>query len=105
MANPKRLDLLLGELYGGASLYGALVAAFPGKVLGVSTYGPTRPATIWLADSAADSDTEAIQVAALAHVPVPPAPPIDPAAELAQLKSDVATLKTDVAALKDKVGP
>lgn len=38
------------------ALTAALKAALPGKIDGISTYGPARPITIWMGDNAVDAD-------------------------------------------------
>src|SRR4051794_36039761 len=48
----------------------ALKTALPGKVIGVSTYGPSRPISIWMDDSALPADDTAALNIAAAHDPV-----------------------------------
>src|SRR5260221_7928032 len=52
------------------ALDSALRAALPGKVVGVSTYGPERPVSLWLEDSATDLDVTSAEALAAAHDPV-----------------------------------
>lgn len=48
----------------------ALRAALPGKVIGASTYGPSRPISIFVDDSASGADETAALANAAAHDPV-----------------------------------
>ena len=52
------------------ALDSALRAVLPGKTIGVSTYGPERPVSIWLEDSAAESEMTTAEALAAAHDPV-----------------------------------
>ena len=44
-----------------------LKTGLPGKVIGVSTYGPLRPISIWMDDSALPADDTAALNIAAAH--------------------------------------
>jgi hypothetical protein len=65
----KELNATLTNVHPGA-LDAALRAALPGKVLGVSTYGPARPVSIWLDDSTTPSEETTAANTANAHDPV-----------------------------------
>jgi hypothetical protein len=53
-----------------AALDTALRAALPGKVFGVSTYGPTRPISIWLEDTTTPTDEGTALAIAANHDPI-----------------------------------
>jgi hypothetical protein len=53
-----------------AALDAALRSALPGKVFGVSSYGSSRPVSIWLDDAATPSDETTALALAAAHDPV-----------------------------------
>src|SRR5205085_627796 len=53
-----------------AALDAALRAVLPGKIVGVSTYGPARPISIWMDDSAIGADDTAAAGIAALHDPV-----------------------------------
>src|SRR5260221_4206158 len=52
------------------ALDSALRAVLTGKIIGVSTYGPERPVSLWLEDSATDLDVTSAETLATAHDPV-----------------------------------
>ncbi len=65
----RELNMTPGAVHIGA-LDATLKAAVPGKVIGVSTYGPDRPISIWMQDSATPSDETTLTTLAAAHDPV-----------------------------------
>src|SRR5690242_7783284 len=65
----KSTQALIGQCNAGA-LDQALKVALPGKVIGVSTYGPDMPITMFLEDSASAGDIVTAQALATAHDPV-----------------------------------
>src|SRR5258708_35818135 len=52
------------------ALDSALRAALPGRVIGISTYGPERPVSLWLEDSSTESEMATAEALAAAHDPV-----------------------------------
>ncbi len=54
----KELNVTLTSVH-PAALTTALQAALPGRVSGISSYGPERPISIWLDDSATTADEAA----------------------------------------------
>ncbi len=52
------------------ALDGALRAALPGKIIGVSTYNALQPLSIWLDESSSADDESVAANIALAHDPV-----------------------------------
>jgi hypothetical protein len=53
-----------------AALDAAFRSALPGKVFGVSSYGSSRPVSIWLDDAATPSDETTALALAAGHDPV-----------------------------------
>lgn len=53
-----------------SALTAALRTALGGNAQGISTYGPTRPISVWLADDATDADHAAALEVCAAHDPV-----------------------------------
>jgi hypothetical protein len=48
----------------------ALRSALPDALIGVSVYGPERPISVWLADTASAADLAMVESVATAHAPV-----------------------------------
>ncbi len=65
----RELNMTLDAVH-PAALDAALRAALPGKVVGVSTYDPARPISIWLDDSATPDDEASAASLAAAHDPI-----------------------------------
>ena len=65
----RELNAALDAVHTGA-LDAALRAAVPGMVIGVSTYGPSRPVAIWVQDSVSPADEIALHAVVAAHDPV-----------------------------------
>lgn len=65
----RELNAILDTVHTGA-LDSALKATVPGKVIGVSTYGPGRPISIWVQDSTSPTDEAALNAVVSAHDPV-----------------------------------
>jgi hypothetical protein len=65
----RELNVTLGAMH-PAALDAVLRAALPGRVVGVSTYDPARPISIWLDDSATPDDETSASGLAAAHDPV-----------------------------------
>jgi hypothetical protein len=65
----RELNATLDIVHTGA-LDAALKAAVPGKVIGVSTYGPGRPISIWVQDSTSPAEEAALTAVVAAHDPV-----------------------------------
>lgn len=65
----QELNAIINNLNAGA-LTNAIQAAIPGKCFGISTYGPVRPISIWLDDSAVQADKDSATALVTAHDPV-----------------------------------
>ena len=65
----RELNVSLPNLHDGALDF-ALRAALPAKTLGLSTYGPQRPISIWLVDATTADDDSTAQSVVAAHDPV-----------------------------------
>jgi len=65
----RELNAILDTVHTGA-LDAALKAAVPGKVIGISTYGPGRPISIWAQDGTSATDEAALNAVVSAHDPV-----------------------------------
>jgi hypothetical protein len=77
-------------------LHDELEVALPGKVFGVSTYGPDRPFSVWCDDSISDDDVRKVEEVVAAHVAQPEKPQVyvDPVqAQIDDLKAQVAVLQ------------
>src|SRR5262249_37410467 len=64
----REINFSLPNLHDGA-LDAALRLALPNKTLGLSTYGPQRPISIWLVDATTADDDSTAQGVAAAHDP------------------------------------